>query len=417
MFSFSIALVQFFRETVGFAKIVVLFDRDDFFLAFRVFVSSRVGQIRDVPFLERFRAPRKAHHIKHKKALSSQAERSKGQGPQNNRSPQIPTNLPTRIIRLQLPTQFPVSPVRNPVEQLVETRTVVLMHRVAQLVNNNIVYQVIGQAHQVKAQRYIVARRATAPLAHGVAHGYATIFQAQTICQLPHPRGKQLPGFGSPCLLHSFAGGFLHLLVGIVHLQRICNDDAPMPHAHSYSASFPWACLPVTGLTVIHLPWLENERMGARGIWHRNRPGRRDMFILCYCPPHPPDFRVHKLHRLLQRNGGRYRKPHSIRRAHRKGYTPGATTARNSNLSQLRMVYGRCHLRVIYRNCYFSRRHSDVIIRTSSFALCHTERSERKRTKPKYLLGSAGYYSITLRTTQNDISKHHKSLKWPLHSE
>ena len=65
------------------------------------------------------------------------------------------------------------------VDEGVETGRVVVMDGVAQLVYHDVVAQVFGQRHEVKAQRYVVAPRTRTPLRAGGAYGHLAIAQAE----------------------------------------------------------------------------------------------------------------------------------------------------------------------------------------------------------------------------------------------
>ena len=92
---------------------------------------------------------------------------------------------PGRIVS-QLFLQQPVFASGHSIEQGMEGGAVISVQRMAQLVDQDIVDQPVGQFHQMEAQREVVSRRAAAPARAAVADGHFSAAESQFAAQLGH---------------------------------------------------------------------------------------------------------------------------------------------------------------------------------------------------------------------------------------
>ena len=82
----------------------------------------------------------------------------------------------------------------------------VVVNRMAELVQQDEIYQLVGQEHQVEAKRQIVAARAAAPLAHRGTNRDRAARQPRAARKFCHARRKQGLGLGAQGLDYRTAG-------------------------------------------------------------------------------------------------------------------------------------------------------------------------------------------------------------------
>ncbi len=146
--------------------------------------------------------------------------------------------LPTCIISPQLFAHGEVSAIGMAAEEGMEGGTVVVMYRVAKLMQNDVVDKMVGKAHKMKAQREIVTCRATAPLAYGVTNRDTAVTKAMLMGEMRYAARQEFVRFDTPCLFDASFYGALYGLAFGREFRWMGDKDSPVGYSYTYTGRF-----------------------------------------------------------------------------------------------------------------------------------------------------------------------------------
>lgn len=140
---------------------------------------------------------------------------------------------PSCVVGAELFAQGGVSACGVEIEEGVELRAVVFVDGVAELVDDDIVDEVVGQAHEVYTERNVVACRTAAPFAHRIADRDAVVTETERTRYFGSPVRQESLGFYTPCFLDTFFDRFLNVFACEEQSGRVSDGYPALGYAYA----------------------------------------------------------------------------------------------------------------------------------------------------------------------------------------